>query len=456
MKWMLLLALAALFLLPSVHASNSCVDCHKKPEVRHSLPQWPQDNYALWAGSVHAAQGFTCDKCKGGDPTKPSKELAHAGIKSSRDPSSPLYYLNIPETCGACHLEVYHQFTSSKHFINLKRDRIAPSCITCHGTHAVTTVDPEVIGEKCSLCHNEDTGIEPQVALEARNSLKKVKEVENTISGASEVLWWARIQKGTMADTNLHRATKLLSNSSVLFHSFNLPAFNLVIQESLAISKLSLREALLTRNIYFLIGIDLIIVLFILYLTRKKKTLFAAFSFYLMYLVIYYVSVRTGGFRIFTAEAASLLYHNLEALFFLVFGYGIIWVMLDTPMKMVARTVTHLLFLLTALFSVTVLAVEGRSLLFGGTVKEFFFTFLKISMVSIIISVIYHSWKTTRHGNLLVYEFAFGLFLLAFVAHAYYHIWGYWTEYIFSNFLKNVLETGALIILAYAVYRSKE
>jgi succinate dehydrogenase hydrophobic anchor subunit len=55
-----------------------------------------------------------------------------------------------------------------------------------------------------------------------------------------------------------------------------------------------------------------------------------------------------------------------------------------------------------------------------------------------------------------VYELAFILFFIAFMGHSYHHIWKYWTEYTFSNFLKTVLETAAIMVLAYAIYRSKD
>jgi len=136
-------------------AGNSCVDCHQRAETVTALPAWYQDQFVHWYGSVHGQKGVTCEKCHGVDASHTNKMLAHQSVKSSSDPQSPIYYKNLPETCGACHTTISQQFVQSRHYENLKADRLAPTCTTCHGFQMdVGGVAPLQIVGRCKMCHS--------------------------------------------------------------------------------------------------------------------------------------------------------------------------------------------------------------------------------------------------------------------------------------------------------------
>ena len=219
--------------------ANSCVDCHQRAETVTALPAWYQDQFIHWYGSVHGRKGVTCEKCHGGNPSHMSKKLAHKDVKSSRDRLSPIYYKNIPETCGACHEAVYHQFVQSRHYKNLKADRLAPTCTTCHGFQMdIGGVAPLQIVGRCQMCHNPQQGVKPEVGNLARQTIAGIAEAEHTIRTAEMAVELAREQgreqKG--AEQLLSRARDRLKKTGELWHNFKLGAFK---QELIGIQKLA-------------------------------------------------------------------------------------------------------------------------------------------------------------------------------------------------------------------------
>jgi len=129
------LAAVLALMVPKAVTANSCVDCHSKNVTANKLAPWLANSFDVWSRSVHGVNGVVCNNCHGGDPGAVDKEKAHVGVRGSSDPSSPIYYENVPETCGKCHTKVYEKFVQSKHYKNLKAGRLAPTCTTCHGFH---------------------------------------------------------------------------------------------------------------------------------------------------------------------------------------------------------------------------------------------------------------------------------------------------------------------------------
>lgn len=223
--------------------ANSCVDCHQRAETVTALPAWYQDQFIHWYGSVHGRKGVTCEKCHDGDPSHMSKKLAHKGMKPSRDSQSPIYYKNIPETCGACHEAVYHQFVQSRHYKNLKADRLAPTCTTCHGFQMdIRGVAPLQIAGRCTMCHNPQQGVKPEVGNLARQTVESIAEAEHSIRTAQMTVELAREQgrepKG--AEELLRIARDRLRRTGELWHNFRLGAFK---QELAKIQKLARESA---------------------------------------------------------------------------------------------------------------------------------------------------------------------------------------------------------------------
>jgi hypothetical protein len=133
----------------SVHGMLACTDCHTSikdyPHPEHPQPVKCATCHSSEASdlgvSVHAsASAQPCLSCHG-DPHE---------ILPVHDPHSPVYPLNVPRTCGACHgnpelaekyglPNVYALYLDSIHGFALSRDGllVAATCSSCHGTHKI-------------------------------------------------------------------------------------------------------------------------------------------------------------------------------------------------------------------------------------------------------------------------------------------------------------------------------
>ncbi|MCH8208596.1 MAG: hypothetical protein IIA62_06040 [Nitrospinae bacterium] len=123
---------------------NSCVACHRDlPVERLSRP------VTLWASSVHAEVGNTCDGCHGGDPDNPTKNSMSAKNNFYAAPKEE----DIINFCGKCHRELADNFQTSEHAITETQN-----CIGCHGSHAIRRISIEIINpEKCGACHDYES-----------------------------------------------------------------------------------------------------------------------------------------------------------------------------------------------------------------------------------------------------------------------------------------------------------
>ncbi len=225
---MVLLLIVVPSAAPPGWAGNSCVDCHRRSETIRELPAWYQDQFIHWYGSVHAKKGVTCDKCHGGDPTRAGKKPAHQALKPVTDSQSPVYFKNLPETCGACHRGVYRQFIQSRHYKNLKEDRLGPTCTTCHGFQMdIGGVAPIQLAGRCTVCHNARSGNKPQVADQTRHALEEVARTEHAIlrSGLAIELLAEPGGDTPAMQARLDALRQRLRATGELWHTFNLNAF---------------------------------------------------------------------------------------------------------------------------------------------------------------------------------------------------------------------------------------
>lgn len=156
----------------SVHGSLDCTNCHTfikgYPHPEHitavNCGTCHSDEANAVTASIHAkASAEPCLSCHG-DP--------HA-IVPVKDPKSPVFTLNIPRTCGACHgnpelakkfglPDVYPLYMDSIHGFALTKDGllVAATCSSCHGTHKILShINPESrtyrtnIPATCGSCH---------------------------------------------------------------------------------------------------------------------------------------------------------------------------------------------------------------------------------------------------------------------------------------------------------------
>ena len=209
-----------------------CVKCHSKGMKRISTPVtlYSKDihfsaglgchdchggdpSYERWHGPRNPAQGFLgkptaleipglCDRCHGDaeymrsfNPSLPVDQLpkyltsrhgqllvnkkdlkvatcasCHSvhDIRRPGDPVSPVYAVNLPETCARCHSDAdymagypvattsqYEDFRASVHGTALleRGDIGAPACNDCHGNHGAFPPEVGSIAHVCGLCH---------------------------------------------------------------------------------------------------------------------------------------------------------------------------------------------------------------------------------------------------------------------------------------------------------------
>jgi cytochrome b subunit of formate dehydrogenase len=167
--------------LRSVHHTNNCVDCHVDATTKH-----PDDNIVLkepvctachaqevkeYSASIHgmshamgASGAANCWDCHGKHDIMPV-----------RDPASPVFKLNLPQTCARCHSnaglnkeyqmkypDVAAQYTDSIHGRALLKMGliVAPSCDDCHGVHTIqrsvdraSPVNHANVAKTCGKCH---------------------------------------------------------------------------------------------------------------------------------------------------------------------------------------------------------------------------------------------------------------------------------------------------------------
>lgn len=163
----------------SVHGSLGCSSCHTAVgEFPHGKVEVPQcvlcheEPAREFSRSVHG-QGLAR-----GDQDVPSCRGCHGPIhalKASRDPASPVYHLNLPRTCGACHgnpelarrhrisvTNAYQLYLDSIHGRAVTQSGllVAANCSSCHGSHQIlpksapeSKVFPANVPATCGSCH---------------------------------------------------------------------------------------------------------------------------------------------------------------------------------------------------------------------------------------------------------------------------------------------------------------
>jgi cytochrome b subunit of formate dehydrogenase len=181
----------------SLHAKLDCIDCHEGIKDLVHASKLPPPNCSGcheqegkdYAGSIHgvshalgASGAANCWDCHGG----------HA-IGSVKQADSPVFKLNLPQTCAKCHSnpgltkeyqmkypEAAAQYNDSIHGRALLKMGliVAPSCNDCHGVHDIKrAVDRDApinhanIAKTCGKCH---VGIEQIYAKSVHGQLLAV------------------------------------------------------------------------------------------------------------------------------------------------------------------------------------------------------------------------------------------------------------------------------------------
>ncbi len=121
---------------------DNCAACHKKETA---------ETVALYLSSVHAAKGFACNRCHGGDQTATDKAQAHTGNFIGQP--SPNEVMGM---CGSCHRAQAASFKTGKHFLE-RRGQTRLDCSQCHGAHAVGSASRNFsFVYYCAGCHGQE------------------------------------------------------------------------------------------------------------------------------------------------------------------------------------------------------------------------------------------------------------------------------------------------------------
>lgn len=252
--------------------NNSCITCHENVTAKKA-----SDNYQRWSDSVHSSYFITCDACHGGNPKANLEAEAHSSMKKVTDPQSPIYFKNIPETCGKCHNTELEHFKNTMHYERLRAESSAPSCATCHKPHSFKVLKASELSPLCSVCHNEkDQASSANVPDDAKLALEKATELQNEIVKVTNSLSGAKA-KGidvSSAQNDLDKATSVMKDVPSLWHSFNLKNFDEQIQTGIDSAKKALNKLTVVEpTVPPTSGIGIVAVLGIittLYIIRKR------------------------------------------------------------------------------------------------------------------------------------------------------------------------------------------
>jgi predicted CXXCH cytochrome family protein len=154
---------------------DSCVTCHLATgDARLMRP------VEAFRDDIHAARGFSCAACHGGDPQAAGMEAmdparGYIGIPERQD---------LPRVCGHCHsdaqfMQRYNpalpvdqvaEYSTSAHGRRLKEsnDPKVATCASCHPAHAIrpasdptSSVHPLRVAELCGRCHADTAYMQP-------------------------------------------------------------------------------------------------------------------------------------------------------------------------------------------------------------------------------------------------------------------------------------------------------
>jgi hypothetical protein len=172
---------------PALAEENQCVACHETERLPISLGH----SFDEWRVSAHGRVGVACERCHGGDSTAVSAAKAHEGVLATADPKSSVHPTHVAETCGACHQAERDAYSKTVHAKQVKEQRKGATCLTCHGSMAVSLPSPAELRSRCAVCH--DKPIEAQTALALLASAKlQLHKVRRTLQAneTKEAEWY--------------------------------------------------------------------------------------------------------------------------------------------------------------------------------------------------------------------------------------------------------------------------
>jgi hypothetical protein len=197
---------------------SRCADCHLSTFEPSALY-----HYEEWERSAHGRNLVGCESCHGGNATTFESFLAHQDILNSRNPASPVYRRNIPQTCGACHTGQFVAFQDSGHYTLLKEgNQDTPVCTTCHESVDARLLSPKGLAKQCSKCHDEGKiAPRPEYSVQGRQFQEGIGEVRALLDEAHPLI--RRVKNETRRESLQYaydQALVPLIEASVAGHAF--------------------------------------------------------------------------------------------------------------------------------------------------------------------------------------------------------------------------------------------
>ena len=140
-----------------------CGTCHSNVESMNFYGI-PTDQLARYKTSMHGKRLFNekdtrvavCDDCHG-----------YHDVVDVKDPTSPVYPLNVPKTCNTCHgnadlmkpygiqTDMFDKYKDSVHGKDLfeNKDTGVATCVSCHGSHGALPPGVKQVADACGKCH---------------------------------------------------------------------------------------------------------------------------------------------------------------------------------------------------------------------------------------------------------------------------------------------------------------
>jgi hypothetical protein len=154
---------------------RTCARCHEDPDLmgKYGLPT---DQVSEYRKSEHGVGVFV--KHNFAAPTCVSCHGSHAAL--------PPAVTQISDVCGQCHVLVRRAFYDGPHGKAALAGKL-PGCTACHSNHGTERVHPERIADTCTRCHESNSpaaliGIEIQESVtRATEELEAAEEAINEL-----------------------------------------------------------------------------------------------------------------------------------------------------------------------------------------------------------------------------------------------------------------------------------
>ncbi|MBI2251826.1 MAG: cytochrome c3 family protein [Armatimonadetes bacterium] len=149
-----------------VDIPRMCAKCHSDP-LKMRPYNLPIGQYEQYKTSAHGKR-LLINK----DPKVAQCASCHEHHKilSKKDPQSPVFKPNIPQTCSRCHsnqnlmknynipTNQYEKYQNSMHGNKVLKEKelSAPACADCHGVHGAAPPKVKEVVQVCGNCHSKD------------------------------------------------------------------------------------------------------------------------------------------------------------------------------------------------------------------------------------------------------------------------------------------------------------